>query len=67
MIETVKVDIMMGDTFFHTIKYSHDADYPIDMGRVAVYIESKLPTLKNKSYEIYVQENSKRYEPKNHK
>ena len=64
MKEIVRVDIMLNDMFIHTIKYSHEADCPIDECRLIEYVEDRLPTLKGKDFKLFIQNHTREYEPR---
>ncbi len=52
---TTKIDIMLyGEIYLHTLKYESKSPFPPSKQELREFAISKLPTLKNKDFEVYV-------------
>ena len=47
-----KYDVMVDGLFYHTIKYKTEFNIPPTEEELRKYVLSKLPTLKNKNFEV---------------
>ena len=48
-----RYDVMLGERYYHTIVYKSDFNIPPTDEELRKFVLSKLPTLKNKQFEVY--------------
>lgn len=53
-MKTIFFDVMLNDRFVHTMKYKCPDNKEISEAMLHDYVISKLPTLKNKDFKIYL-------------
>ena len=47
-----RYDVMLGERYYHTIVYKSDFNIPPTGEELRQFVLSKLPTLKNKQFEV---------------
>lgn len=52
---TIKIDIMLyGEIYYHTLKYESKSPFPPSKEELREFAMQKLPSLRNKDFEVYV-------------
>lgn len=51
-MDILKLDVMQNGRFVCTLRMKYCPLFPIDMAEICEFVESKLPTLKGKQYNI---------------
>ena len=47
-----RYDVMLGERYYHTLVYRSDSNIPPTDEELRQFVLSKLPTLKNKKFEV---------------
>ena len=52
-MQTLTLDIMLGDRFVCTLRYKHNPAFILTIKELADFVVSKRPTLRNKPFRIF--------------
>lgn len=52
-MRTIYIDVIIGERFIKTLPYKHHDILRLDEAKLREYVISKLPTLREKNFDIY--------------